>query len=66
MFYMELAYKLPLDRVRNTYLKWDATDPVDAEELRRNMSIMKIQKRAKPFIGHMESGELKRLEPLAW
>ncbi len=66
MFYMELAYKLPLDRVRNTYLKWDAADPVDADELRRNKWIMKIQKRANPFIGRVEGGELKRLKPLAW
>lgn len=66
MFYMELAYGLPLGRVRNTYLKWDKEDPVDAQELQRNKQIKRMQKRGNPFIGRMASNGLKRLKPLEW
>lgn len=63
MFYMELAYGLPLKRMRKMLLQWDTQDPVDEEELRRNKVIKKIQKRSNPFIGKIEDGTLKRLEP---
>lgn len=63
MFYMELAYGLPLGRMRKMLVQWDARDPVSEEELHRNKEITRIQKRSNPFIGRMEDGELKRLEP---
>lgn len=63
MFYMELAYGLPLNRMRKMLIKWDEKDPVDNEELRRKKPIKKIQKRSNPIIGQMEGGDLKRLEP---
>lgn len=66
MFYMELAYGLPLKRMRKMLVKWDKADPVDAEELRRNKVIRRIQKRGNPFIGRMEAGEHVRLEPTAY
>ena len=44
----------------------DKKDPVNDEELRRNKVTTKIQKRSNPFIGKIEEGELKRLEPTAY
>lgn len=50
LFYMELAYGIPLGRDRKMYLNWANGDEVDEEEIRRNTEIFKIQRRRNPFI----------------
>ncbi|GDY28267.1 deoxyribonuclease I [Agarivorans sp. Toyoura001] len=50
IFYMHLAYGLPLKIDRKKLTQWHDSDPVDQHELDRNKAITKIQKRGNPFI----------------
>ena len=64
MFYMELAYNLPLTVDRNLLLKWHKEDPVDKEEIRRNYAIQNLQKRGNPFIFYKKNkGKYISLDP---
>lgn len=56
IFYMELAYKLPIVVDRRLLLKWHKADPIDEEEIRRNRVILSLQKRANPFIFYKKRG----------
>lgn len=64
IFYMELAYDLPLVVDRRLLLKWHKEDKVDDEEIRRNKVIGYIQKRLNPYIYYKKSkGRYISLEP---
>lgn len=63
LFYMELAYGLPLGRDRKMFITWAENDPVSVEEKRRNREIYKIQKRRNPFIADDDG---KALSPASY
>lgn len=63
VFYMELAYGIPIHRIRRMLIKWHENDPVDAEEERRNTKIFAIQRRRNPFI---KDADGKGLEPTVY
>lgn len=55
IYYFSTRYKMNIDATQAKYLKkWNAEDPVDAEEILRNEKIMKQQGNRNPFIDHPE------------
>jgi deoxyribonuclease-1 len=51
LFYFSVRYKLKISRMEEEYLRrWHAQDPVDAQELKRNEIIHKVQGNRNPFI----------------
>ncbi len=51
LFYFSIRYDLPIDDREEVVLrKWHREDPVDAEEMRRNEEIYRIQTNRNPFV----------------
>ena len=55
MFYFSVRYLAPINSRMEAHLKkWNELDPVDAEEIRRNNEIERIQGNRNPFIDYPE------------
>jgi deoxyribonuclease-1 len=55
IFYFSTRYAMPLDPVQEHYLRqWHKQDPIDQEEVNRNLMIQQIQGNLNPFIIHPE------------
>jgi hypothetical protein len=55
IFYFSIRYNFPIDPNQESILrKWHIDDPVNDNELRRNLSILSIQKNSNPFIERPE------------
>ncbi|MFN8943697.1 MAG: endonuclease I family protein, partial [Pseudobdellovibrionaceae bacterium] len=55
LFYFSSKYHMAIDPAQEATLKkWHIEDPVDAEEMRRNEEIYKVQMSRNPFIDYPE------------
>ncbi len=55
LFYFSVRYRLAIDPNEEEFLRaWHRLDPVDADEIKRNEAIFKVQNNRNPFIDHPE------------
>lgn len=55
LFYFSLRYDLPIDPQQEQVLrKWNQEDPVDEDEMKRNIEIYKVQGNRNPFVDFPE------------